>query len=94
MRGFTIFVLIMVGAVIMMGPATILHGMTDGFGGMNLWIWGRLFLYLVYCAACRQSDWSYLSLIRNCTSLYGFGRIGGDGCAEATNSRGEVDTPN
>ena len=47
MRVFTILLLIMVGAVFIMGPAKILYGMTGGFGGMGLWVWGILLYYFL-----------------------------------------------
>jgi carbon starvation protein CstA len=46
MRGFTVFLMIMVGAVFIMGPARILSGMTEGFGSMNFWI-GTVFVYYI-----------------------------------------------
>lgn len=46
MRGFTVFLMIMVGTVFIMGPARILSGMTEGFGSMNFWI-GAVFVYYI-----------------------------------------------
>lgn len=46
MRVFTVLLMVMVGAVFIMGPAKILHGMTGGFGGMDLWVW-VIFTYYV-----------------------------------------------
>ncbi len=46
MRGFTVFLMIMVGTVFIMGPARILSGMTEGFGSMNFWI-VIVFLYYI-----------------------------------------------
>ncbi len=47
MRGFTIILMILVGAVFMMGPAKIIDGMTSGFLGMNSWIWIIFAYYLI-----------------------------------------------
>lgn len=46
MRGFTVFLMVMVGTVFIMGPARILSGMTEGFGSMNFWI-VIVFLYYI-----------------------------------------------
>ncbi|MGV3641238.1 MAG: carbon starvation protein A [Adhaeribacter sp.] len=46
MRGFSVILLIMVGAVFIVGPARILLDISEGFGGMNFWI-GLIFLYYV-----------------------------------------------
>ncbi|WP_460924306.1 carbon starvation CstA family protein [Pontibacter brevis] len=47
MRVFTIILMIMLGAVFIMGPAKILDGMTDGIGGgASMWIW-IIFAYYV-----------------------------------------------
>ena len=45
MRFFTLLLMIMVGAVFIMGPAKILEGMT-GFGGVRMWV-GIIFIYYV-----------------------------------------------
>jgi carbon starvation protein CstA len=46
MRFFSVILLIMVGAVFIVGPAQILSGLTDGFGGMTFWI-TIIFIYYV-----------------------------------------------
>ncbi|HYH55189.1 MAG TPA: carbon starvation CstA family protein, partial [Anseongella sp.] len=46
MRGFTVVLLIMVGAVFLIGPARILSDMTSGFIGYSTWIW-VIFIYYV-----------------------------------------------
>lgn len=47
MRVFTIILMIMLGAVFIMGPAKILDGMTEGIGGgTSMWIW-IIFAYYV-----------------------------------------------
>jgi carbon starvation protein CstA len=46
MRGFTVFLMIMVGTVFIMGPARILTGMSGDIGNMNLWI-GAIFIYYI-----------------------------------------------
>ncbi len=46
MRGFTVFLMIIVGAVFIMGPAKILAGLTPEFATMTFWIW-VVFLYYV-----------------------------------------------
>jgi carbon starvation protein CstA len=46
MRGFTVFLMILVGTVFIMGPARILTGMSGDTGNMNLWI-GVIFIYYV-----------------------------------------------
>lgn len=47
MRGFTVILMILVGAVFIMGPAKILAGMTPGFASMTFWIWLVFLYYLV-----------------------------------------------
>lgn len=44
MRAFTVVLMIMVGAVFIMGPAKILDDMTGGAAGMTIWV-GLIFLY-------------------------------------------------
>ena len=39
MRVFTVILMIMVGAVFIMGPAKIIDDMTGNFGGLTLWVW-------------------------------------------------------
>lgn len=39
MRGFTVLLMILVGAVFIMGPAKILAGITPGFATMTFWVW-------------------------------------------------------
>lgn len=39
MRVFTVILLIMVGAVFIMGPARIIDDMTGNFGGLTAWVW-------------------------------------------------------
>lgn len=39
MRGFTVLLMILVGAVFIMGPAKILAGLTPGWATMTFWIW-------------------------------------------------------
>jgi carbon starvation protein CstA len=46
MRVFTVFLMIMVGTVFIMGPARILTGMYNDAGNMNLWI-GAIFIYYI-----------------------------------------------
>src|SRR5687767_1478309 len=46
MRGFTVILMIMVGAVFIMGPAKILDDMTGNFAGLTPWVWG-IFVYYV-----------------------------------------------
>lgn len=46
MRGFSVILLIMVGAVFIVGPARILLDISEGFGGMNFWI-ALIFIYYV-----------------------------------------------
>ncbi len=46
MRGFTVLLMILVGAVFIMGPAKILSGMTPGFATMSFWVW-VVFIYYV-----------------------------------------------
>src|SRR3990170_3507534 len=48
MRGFTVIMMIMVGAVFIMGPAKILDDMTGNAAGMTLWIW---IIFVYYFAA-------------------------------------------
>src|SRR5690554_2905204 len=39
MRGFTVFLMVIVGAVFIMGPAKILAGLTPDYATMTFWIW-------------------------------------------------------
>jgi carbon starvation protein CstA len=39
MRGFTVLLMILVGAVFIMGPAKILAGLTPGWATMSFWVW-------------------------------------------------------
>ncbi len=47
MRGFTVFLMIMVGAVFIMGPAKILSGITPGFATMNFWVITVFVYYII-----------------------------------------------
>ena len=44
MRAFTVFLMVIVGAVFIMGPAKILSGLTPNFASMTFWVW-LIFLY-------------------------------------------------
>jgi carbon starvation protein CstA len=46
MRGFTVFLMVIVGAVFIMGPAKILAGLTPAYATMTFWVW-VVFLYYV-----------------------------------------------
>ncbi len=46
MRGFTVLLMILVGAVFIMGPAKILAGLTPGWATMTFWAW-VVFVYYV-----------------------------------------------
>jgi carbon starvation protein CstA len=46
MLAFTVILMIIVGAVFILGPAKIIDDMTGNFAGMNMWIW-IIFLYYV-----------------------------------------------
>lgn len=46
MRGFTVILMIMVGAVFIMGPAKILDDMTGNGAGLTFWVWA-IFIYYV-----------------------------------------------
>ena len=46
MRGFTVLLMILVGAVFIMGPAKILAGLTPGWATMTFWVW-VVFAYYV-----------------------------------------------
>ena len=46
MRGFTVVLMILVGAVFIMGPAKILAGLTPEWGTMTFWVW-VVFIYYV-----------------------------------------------
>ena len=39
MRGFTVLLMVLVGAVFIMGPAKILAGLTPGWATMTFWVW-------------------------------------------------------
>lgn len=43
-RGFTVILMILVGAVFIMGPAKILAGLTPSWGTMTFWVW-MVFIY-------------------------------------------------
>lgn len=47
MRLFTIILMVMVGAVFMMGPAAILNNMTGGGSGLSTWVWLILIYYFL-----------------------------------------------
>ncbi len=47
MRGFTVFLMVIVGAVFIMGPARILAGFTPDFNSMTYWVWLIFFYYVV-----------------------------------------------
>jgi carbon starvation protein CstA len=46
MRGFTVILMVLVGAVFIMGPAKILAGLTPGWASMTFWVW-VVFIYYV-----------------------------------------------
>ncbi|MDD4225258.1 MAG: carbon starvation protein A [Mariniphaga sp.] len=46
MRGFTVMLMVMVGAVFIMGPAKILAGLTPDYATMTFWVW-VVFAYYV-----------------------------------------------
>ena len=46
MRGFTVLLMVIVGAVFIMGPAKILSGLTPDYTNMTFWIW-VVFLYYI-----------------------------------------------
>ncbi len=46
MRGFTVFLMVIVGAVFIMGPARILAGFTPDFNSMTFWVW-LIFIYYI-----------------------------------------------
>jgi len=48
MRAFTVFLMVIVGAVFIMGPAKILSDMTSGFGGVAFWV---TLVFVYYLAA-------------------------------------------
>ncbi len=47
MRGFTVILMIIVGAVFIMGPAKILAGLTPHFASMSFWVWAVFIYYLL-----------------------------------------------
>jgi carbon starvation protein CstA len=47
MRGFTVLLMIIVGAVFIMGPAKILSGLTPNFASMTFWVWVVFIYYLL-----------------------------------------------
>src|SRR5690606_179142 len=46
MRFFSVILLLMVGTVFIMGPAKLLIGISDGFGGINFWV-AIIFVYYI-----------------------------------------------
>ena len=47
MRGFTVFLMVIVGAVFIMGPAKILAGLTPNLLSMTFWVWAVFVYYLL-----------------------------------------------
>ncbi len=47
MRGFTVLLMVIVGAVFIMGPAKILSGLTPDFASMTFWVWIVFIYYLL-----------------------------------------------
>jgi len=47
MRGFTVFLMVIVGTVFIMGPAKILSGLTPDFASMTFWVWVIFLYYLL-----------------------------------------------
>lgn len=47
MRGFTVLLMILVGAVFIMGPAKILAGLTPGWATMSFWVWAVFGYYVL-----------------------------------------------
>lgn len=47
MRAFTVFLMVIVGAVFIMGPAKILSGLTPDFATMTIWVWAIFIYYLL-----------------------------------------------
>ncbi len=47
MRAFTVLLMILVGAVFIMGPANILAGLTPGFASVTFWVWIVFVYYLL-----------------------------------------------
>lgn len=47
MRGFTVLLMILVGAVFIMGPANIIAGMTTNFASVTFWVWVVFMYYLL-----------------------------------------------
>jgi carbon starvation protein CstA len=47
MRGFTVILMVLVGAVFIMGPAKILAGLTPGSLTMTFWVWAVFIYYIL-----------------------------------------------
>ena len=47
MRGFTVILMVLVGAVFIMGPAKILAGLTPDFANMTFWVWVVFIYYII-----------------------------------------------
>ncbi len=47
MRGFTVILMVIVGAVFIMGPAKILAGLTPNLFSMTFWVWAVFIYYLL-----------------------------------------------
>ncbi len=47
MRGFTVILMVLVGAVFIMGPAGILAGLTKNFASLTFWVWIVFFYYVL-----------------------------------------------
>ncbi len=47
MRGFTVLLMVIVGAVFIVGPAKILSELTPGYASMTFWVWMVFFYYIL-----------------------------------------------
>ena len=73
MRGFSLLLMILVGAVFVMTPASLIASMTPASLNVTFWI-GIIFIYYAgHCAADRQTDRQSLSPLRRGTAFYGCG---------------------
>ena len=52
MRGFTVILMILVGAVFITESCKILSGLTTGFAGMTFWVWS----FFILCSGNNASD--------------------------------------
>jgi carbon starvation protein CstA len=69
MRGFTVVLMVLVGAVFIMGPAGILAGLTPGYATSTVWVW------IVFCYYILATMLPIDKIIGKIYPLFGFALI-------------------